>query len=208
MSKERSLTLSGNHEDHVTFFLDPACPFSWIGSRWIVEVQRRRNINLRFRVLSLSVLNDGKTSEFFTRAWKPVRVLVAAERTHGEKTVAELLTAMGTRMHNQHNKNFDQVIAEAVEELGLPDELARAAYDTGYDDAVRACHQEGIAPVGPDVGSPVLHIDGAAIFGPVLNAVPRGEDAVRLYDALRTLTLHPHFCEVKRAVPDGDLQFD
>jgi hypothetical protein len=192
----------------VNLFVDPACPFAWIAANWLLEVQKHLALQVRFRVMSLSVLNDGKSSEFFTRAWKPVRLLVATEQKHGAASVTDLYLAMGKRIHNAHDKNFDDVIVKAVSEVGLPGELVQAAYDTDYDEAVRASHREGVALVGPDVGTPVLQINGTAIFGPVMNAIPRGPRAVEVFHAVRTLAASTEFFEIKRSLSEAELDFD
>lgn len=192
----------------VDFYFDPACPFTWIASRWIIEVSELRKLDLRFRVMSLSVLNEGNTAEFFTRAWKPVRVLVAAEQKYGSGTVRPLYDAMGKRIHHQRNRNYDEVVTEAVAEAGLPGDLVDAAYSTDFDEAVRESHNTGMKPVGTDVGTPVIHIDGKAFFGPVLNSIPRGDEALRLFDLVRELTHTDNFFELKRGVPEGTLSFD
>lgn len=199
---------SVNGQTNVDFYFDPACPFAWIASRWIIDVAGQRDLDLHFRVMSLSVLNEGETAEFFTRAWKPVRVLVAAEQKHGEQAVRALYDAMGKRIHHERNRNYDEVVTQAVAEVGLPAELVGAAYSTDYDEAVRESHNAGMKPVGTDVGTPVIHIDGKAFFGPVLNSIPRGEAAIRLFDLVRELTHTENFFELKRSVPDDSLSFD
>jgi hypothetical protein len=171
-----------------------------------------REVDVRWHVMSLSVLNEGRDlpenyRDLMDRAWAPVRVVVAAQQLHGDKVVKPLYDALGTRIHPGGNQDFGQVVAEALDEVGLPADLARYADSDEYDEQLRASHAEGIGLVGEDVGTPVVAFDGTAFFGPVVTPAPKGEAAGRLWDGCVLVASTPGFFELKRTRTQGP-QFD
>ena len=190
-------------------WFDPICPFAWMTSRWLLQVQQVRDVSVKFHVMSLSVLNEGREDisqrykEMLDRGWGPVRVVIAAEEKFGNEVVADLYTALGTRIHLQdHDLNRDLYVA-ALDEVGLPVELADAAESIDYDEALRASHHAGMDPVGEDVGTPVIHAPGpdggtVAFFGPVVSPAPKGEAAGKLWDGVLLVAATDGFFELKR----------
>lgn len=192
----------------VDFWFDPACPWAWMTSRWIDEVAAQRDVEVRWHVMSLSVLNEGRDlpenyRKLMDESWAPVRVIVAAARDHGEKVIKPLYDAMGTRRHPGGRSDTAAIIAESLEEVGLPADLAAVGATTQVDDLLRASHGEAIALVGDEVGTPVVAIDGVGYFGPVVTPAPTGQAALDLFDGLVLMTRVPGFYELKRTRTSG-----
>jgi protein-disulfide isomerase-like protein with CxxC motif len=189
----------------VDFWFDPLCPWAWITSRWMLEVQQVRPVQVRWHVMSLAVLNEGKTDmperyvELMKQAWGPVRVAIAAEQKFGPEVLGPLYTALGTRFHHDKAPRDRATIEAALAEAGLPADLAGAMDSTEYDEVLRASHAEGIERVGYEVGTPIISMNGTSIFGPVVTPIPRGEAAAKLWDGVNLVTQTDGFFELKRS---------
>ncbi|MBY8886537.1 DsbA family protein [Streptomyces sp. PTM05] len=199
------------------FWFDPLCPWAWMTSRWMLEVEKVRPVQVRWHVMSLAVLNEPRLDELpekyregMKQAWGPVRVCVAAEQKYGSDVLGPLYTALGTRFHNRQEPKTRETLVAALEEAGLPADLADAAESDAYDTELRASHEAGISLVGTEVGTPVIAVPGSdgeqiAFFGPVVTPAPKGEQAARLWDGTLMVASIPGFYEIKRTRTEGPI---
>ncbi|MEW9513291.1 mycothiol-dependent nitroreductase Rv2466c family protein [Streptomyces bacillaris] len=207
-----------NGKTPADFWFDPLCPWAWMTSRWILEVEKVRDIEVRWHVMSLAVLNEDKLDELpeeyrdmlENKAWGPVRVVIAAQQLHGDDIVGPLYTALGTRFHNNGEGPTREAIVGALKDIGLPEDLVEYADKDTYDTELRASHKEGIEKVGQEVGTPVIAVPGAdgeqvAFFGPVVTPAPKGEDAAKLWDGTLLVASIPGFYEIKRTRTQGPI---
>ena len=189
------------------FWFDPLCPWAWMTSRWMLQVQQVRDVRIDWHLMSLAHLNAGRDLppeyiELVTKGWGPLRVIAAARAEHGRKIVLPLYTAMGTHRHVRGVDDFDEMIELALADVGLPAALAAAASSEDFDAEIIAEHDRAIELVGDDVGTPVIAVDGVAFFGPVVTPAPKGEAAGRLWDGVLLVARTPGFYELKRSRTD------
>ncbi|MDY3049391.1 MAG: DsbA family protein [Rothia sp. (in: high G+C Gram-positive bacteria)] len=193
--------------DTVDFWFDPTCPWCWMTSRWIKEVQTQRDIEVTWRPFSLAVLNEGRDldpayRDHIANTWGPARVATAVAEQYGQEKLDELYTALGEQIHLQQNKEgtyFQKAIDAALAEVGLPAELAQVAFSEDYDQQMRASTRAGLdAAGGDDIGVPLMSINGVTFFGPVMSPAPTGEEAAKVFDGAVALASYPGFFELKR----------
>jgi 2-hydroxychromene-2-carboxylate isomerase len=202
------MTADAQGSEEVQFWFDPLCPWAWITSRWMHEVEKVRPVQTDWRIMSLAYLNlvqheaKGLSEEYLARmakAWGPVRVCAAASADAGPAVLGPLYTAIGTRLHNQGRRDDPEVLPEALAEAGLPAGLADAAETDEFDDAIKKSHHQAFDEVGLDVGTPVMRIRGKSLFGPVITPAPKGEAAGELFDGLVLVSKADGFFELKRS---------
>lgn len=194
----------------VDFWFDPQCPWAWMTSRWMLEVEKVRPVRTTFHVMSLAVLNEGKDipesyQAMLAGAWANVRVCIGVEEQHGSDALRDYYTAVGTLIHPGGQKNDRATIEQALAEVGLPAELADLGETDAADDRLRASHHEGMDPVGSEVGTPVVRVNGKSLFGPVISPAPKGEEAGQLFDGFEKVTAYPGFFELKRSRDVGPI---
>ena len=208
------------------FFVDPVCPFCWITSRWVEEVRAQRDVEVRWRFIALRLLNEHRdyATEFpegyvdgHGAGLRTLRVLHAVRDEHGNDAVGHLYTGLGTRIHNEGwAKRFrDEDMPTVVDELldvslrhaDLPAGLAAHADDEHRDAPLRQEKELALSRAGEDVGTPILTFapdtdEQRGFFGPVISSIPRGEQAVRLWELVEELAGFPTFAELKRSLRD------
>lgn len=192
----------------VTLYVDPVCPFAWMTSRWLLEAAELTGVEARFSIMSLAVLNEGRDLDPGYRramdaAWGPVRVARRVEEESPE-TLERFYTAFGEHFHVGRSGDHRQAAVHALAEAGLRAEMIDSFDDQGLDDSLRAAQRAVIGMVGDEVGTPVISFgEGVAYFGPVVSPAPKGEDAVRLLEALQAASRVPGFFELKRSRTHG-----
>ena len=185
------------------FWFDPSCPWAWITSRWILEVQAQRDIEVKWNIFSLAVLNEGRElkpeyRERIDKTWGPVRVIAAAKKKNGYEVVLPLYTEIGTLFHPGAKPVAKETISEALQNQKLDSSLIDY-YDTNdFDQDLRDSTKAGLDLVGDDVGTPIISIEGVAFFGPVLTPAPKGSEALKLWDGVLAAASLPGFFELKR----------
>lgn len=193
--------------ERVQFWFDPMCPWAWITSRWMLEVERVRPVVTEWRLMSLAYLNltqhggQGFSEEYLKlmgESWGPVRVCAAAAAAAGPDILGPLYTALGTRFHNQGRRGEGAAVTESLAEVGLDQALADAADSDAFDNSIRTSHHEAFDQVGIDVGTPVIRVRGVPFFGPVMSPAVTGEAAGRLWDAFVVITATDGVFEIKR----------
>lgn len=194
----------------VDLWFDPICPWAWMTSRWMLEVEKVRDVHVDFHVMSLSVLNEGRDlppdyRRMLDEAWSPARVALAVESGHGQQALRDFYTAIGTRFHPGEEPRTRETIEGALADVGLPVTLADLGETDAHDGDLRASHHAGMDPVGDEVGTPVIHLNGKALFGPVISPAPKGEEAGNLFDGFAKVTAYPGFFELKRTRTVGPI---
>ena len=187
----------------VTYFFDPACPFTWRTSRWLVSVAPARDVTVRWRAFSLSILNGDNVPEQYrpmmeasSRALRLVEALRADRR---DDEIGVFYRELGNRTFEAGAPLSDEVVLAAAEAAGIVDPKS-ILDDPSWDSSVRESHDEAVSSAGPDIGSPVLMIDGAArgVHGPIIGDVPGTEAALDIWDAVVPLIRSEAFFELKR----------
>lgn len=197
----------------IEFWFDPVCPWAWMTSRWIQEVERLRDgVEVDWNVMSLAILNEGrdmddahKKSHAFSKRACQVAAGVKAEL--GNEAMVKFYDTIGTINHNEGRSGEEGTLEEAVEKAGVPAEFLTRADNGEFDELLLASHNGAIDRVGDEVGTPVIAVNGVAFFGPVISPAPKGDMALQLFDGVVAAAGYDGFFEIKRSRTRGP-QFD
>jgi 2-hydroxychromene-2-carboxylate isomerase len=202
----------------VEFFFDPVCPWAWLTSRWVCEVASLRDLKVDWRFISLRLLNSHKDyakdfppgyPEGHGSGLKLLRVAAAIRATGDRERMAALYTQFGGDIHVRGRRlemvdNFEIGFPEYLRSVGIEEEFVSAANDTKWDEILQAETDEALSRTGKDVGTPIISFtrNGKtySFFGPVISRVPKGEDALRLWDAMWELATFEGLAELKRTL--------
>jgi predicted DsbA family dithiol-disulfide isomerase len=186
-----------------TFFFDPACPFTWRTSRWLVGVAAERGVAVRWRAFSLGILNGDNVPEQYKpmviASSRALRLVEALRADHRDETIGTFYTELGNRTFEAGVPISNDVVMAAAEAAGVTD-AKTVLDDESWDEAVRESHELAFASAGPDIGSPVLMVEGAGrgVHGPIIDQVPSREEALAIWDAVVPLARSDTFFELKR----------
>ena len=186
------------------FWFDPLCPWAWMTSRWILEVEKVRNIEVEWNLFNLAYLNRDKDvsaeyKEKLVKSWYCTRVIAAAQKEKGREITLPLYTAISSRIHLKKMEVGEELFKEALTEVGLDSALANEMTDETLDASIIENHERGIKMVGNDVGTPIIAIGDVAFFGPVISPAPKGEEAGKLWDGVVGVASYSGFFEIKRS---------
>ena len=188
----------------VEMWFDTLCPWAWMTSRWLVEVEKVRDISITWNPMSLYFLNKGRESisaeylDYAEKALGPLRVITAAEALYGEKIKGDLYTAFGNEIHLNKQKISEELTATVLSKFSFSEDLMKYSQDETLDEKIMESHKRGISKVGEDVGTPIISVGEVAFFGPVISPAPKGEEAGKLFDGVVGVASYPGFFEIKR----------
>lgn len=203
----------------VEFFFDPVCPWAWLTSRWVREVAEQRDLSVEWRFIALRILNQDKNYEtdFAPRyvashgtGLKMLRVLEAVRREEGESPIGDWYTQFAGDIHvtGRRDEIFDaweSGFPEYLRSVGMDEKYISSANDPSLDEALETSTKLGLSRVGDGVGTPIVTfnaVESTSFFGPVISRVPRGDEALELWDAVWKLSTFAGFAELKRAIRD------
>lgn len=197
------------------FYFDPVCPWAWITSRWVTNVQQLRNYEVSWKFISLRMVNaergyanNSQYEAIHNAGLQSLRVASAARSVQGNAGVAAFYTALGTAIHRDGRRDLLEsphtFLSEIAVSASLPTTIADAYIEEAHDEVIRFETEAALSRTGKEVGTPILTFNPksaqeASLFGPVISQAPHGDEAVRLWDAVQTIA-ESGVAEIKRSL--------